>query len=66
MQHKEVKLEIEPRLANQLSSLFEENAGLMEEGLEIKVFCRGNKITLAGESEPVDMGWKFTVFFMNN
>jgi len=56
LQHKEVKLEIEPRLANQLSSLFEENAGLMEEGLEIKVFCRGNEITLAGESEPVDNG----------
>lgn len=56
MQHKEVKLEIEPRLANQLSSLFEENAGLMEEGLEIKVFCRGNEITLAGEFEPVDNG----------
>jgi len=57
--HKELKLEVEPRLANQLLSLFEENAGLIEEGLQIKVFSRGNEITLTGEDESVDNGLEF-------
>ncbi len=59
MPHKELKLEVEPRLANQLLSLFEENAGLIEEGLQIKVFSRGNEITLTGEDESVDNGLEF-------
>ncbi|HOP74060.1 MAG TPA: PhoH family protein [Bacillota bacterium] len=40
-------------------SLFEENAGLIEEGLQIKVFSRGNEITLTGEDESVDNGLEF-------
>ena len=59
MPHKELKLEVEPRLANQLLSLFEENAGLIEEGPQIKVFSRGNEITLTGEDESVDNGLEF-------
>lgn len=56
MPHKELKLEVEPRLATQLLNLFEVNAGLIEDGLQIKVFSRGNEITLTGEAELVDNG----------
>jgi phosphate starvation-inducible protein PhoH and related proteins len=56
LNNKEVKLEIEPRYAPQLIGKFEENMKLLEQGLAISIFSRGNELVVSGEEAQVDRG----------
>lgn len=49
-------MEIEPKLAPQFFGKLEENIRLMEEGLQLKIYARGNELSIAGEAGRVDRG----------
>lgn len=52
----EYKLELEPRMAPQIIGKLEENIRLIEEGLKITIFSRGNELILTGEQTRIDQG----------
>jgi phosphate starvation-inducible PhoH-like protein len=52
----EYKVEVEPRLAPQLIGKLEENIRLIEEGLALTIFSRGNELVFSGEQAQVDKG----------
>jgi phosphate starvation-inducible PhoH-like protein len=52
----EYKLELEPRLAPQLIGKQEENIRLIETGLSLAIFSRGNELVFSGEQSQVDQG----------
>ncbi len=54
--HKEIKLEIEPRIAQQLVGNLGENLHEIEEGLGISIYSRGNEMVISGEDINVDRG----------
>lgn len=56
MEIKEVKIEVEPRLAPQLIGKLEENLKQLEEGLQLSICSRGNELIISGDSESVNRG----------
>lgn len=56
MSNIEYKIEIEPRLAPLLVGKLEENIRLIEEGLALTVFSRGNELVFSGDQIQVDQG----------
>ncbi|HBF37248.1 MAG TPA: phosphate starvation-inducible protein PhoH [Firmicutes bacterium] len=52
----EYKIEIEPNIAPQLIGKLEENIRLIEEGLKVAIFSRGNEINFTGEQTQIDKG----------
>ncbi|HEX3047717.1 MAG TPA: PhoH family protein [Bacillota bacterium] len=54
MNEKELRLEIEPKIAPQLFGNLEENIQLIGAGLGITIFSRGNQLVLSGAENPVD------------
>lgn len=52
----EHKVELEPRSAPQLVGKLEENIRLIEEGLDLTIFSRGNELVFTGERARVDQG----------
>lgn len=51
-----MKIEIKPQLVQELSGRFGEHLQLIENGLGINVFSRGNELTLSGTASQVDRG----------
>ncbi|MGE5581585.1 MAG: PhoH family protein [Bacillota bacterium] len=52
----EHRLEVEPGLAPQLLGKLEENVRLIQDGLGVSIFSRGNELVLSGEQAAVDKG----------
>jgi phosphate starvation-inducible protein PhoH and related proteins len=52
----EIKVEVEPGLAPQLIGKLEENIRLVEEGLALTIFSRGNELVFSGDQVQVDRG----------
>lgn len=56
MNNVEYRIELEPRLAPQLVGKLEENIRLIEKGLDLTIFSRGNELVFTGEQLRVDQG----------
>lgn len=54
--NKEMKLEVDPKYATELLGQLEENSQLLEEGLQLQVYSRGNELILSGKPEAVEYG----------
>jgi phosphate starvation-inducible protein PhoH and related proteins len=52
----EYRVEVEPKLAPQLIGKLEENIRLIEDGLALTIFSRGNELVFSGNQAQVDLG----------
>ncbi len=50
----EIRIEVEPRLVPQLAGKLEENLRLIENGLALNIFSRGNELIVSGGAKQVE------------